>query len=495
MDAIFDNPIFVKHVRSRLRKSQVMPPVIIVGVLAMLVMYSGMALGGLKEGVIFVLLYFAQVFILMFLGTNQVANTVAAARESEILDFHRVSPLRPSTIAWGFLLGAPIREYVLVLVLTPFTAICAILGEPGLVSYGILLALLWSSSLLFHTLAVLSGLVQARFKRGNTATALVVVSHIFGWRILGGVALPATLTVIPALIEQMVPPGNMGRWIEFLPKFFGLDLPIWVQSFAYQIPLTAFLFWACVRRMHSAEKPLYSKPQACAFLLAACSLILAGLIDPPMQLQQLQEFARVGAIMSMVLAAVALVCCVTPEAGAVANGLRRAERLGQRRVSLWSDAAQNALIAGVFGFIVLAAGEAATALLPAARLMQAEDPHYPPIIAALTVLSFGWAFQFFHLRYKKRGRGYFAVFIFVLWGVPLMLSGILGLQFRGGEIPGYIASISPLYAIPTGNLTGLISAAIPALAVGIMLRETVAQFDREILDGEILEDASMVVEL
>jgi hypothetical protein len=492
MDAIFDNPIFVKHVRSRLRKNQVMPSVIIVVVLAMLAMYAGFALGGLEEGVIFVLLYFAQGFILMLLGTNQVAATVAAARDSEILDFHRVSPLRPSTIALGFLLGAPIREYLLVLVLTPFTALCAILGEPGLASYVILLALLWSSSLLFHTLAVLSGLVQVRIKRGNPATALVVLSHMFGWRILGGIAFPAALTVIPALIEQLAP-DNMGRWIQFLPKFFGLEWPIWLQSFAYQIPLTAFLFWASVRRMHSAEKPLYSKPQASAFLLTACALILAGLIDPPAQ--QVQEVARVGAIMTMMLAAVVLVCCVTPEAGAVAIGLRRAERLGERRVSLWSDAAHNGLIAGFLGFIVLAAGEAATMLLPEARFMQADNVHFPPIIGALAVVSFGWAFQFFHLKYKKRGRGYFAVFIFVLWGVPLLLAMILRLQFPAGKIPGQIASISPLAAVPTGTITGLISAAIPALVMGVLLRESVAQFERETLDGEIIEDISAMVEL
>lgn len=487
MDAIFDNPIFVKHVRSRLRRQQVMPSVIVVGVLAMLALYAGMALGGLKEGVIFGMLFFGQGVILLLMGTTQVAATVAAARDSEILDFHRVSPLRPSTIAWGFLLGAPIREYVLVLVLTPFTAICAIMGRPGLLSYLILLALLWSSSLLFHTLAVLSGLIQVRIKRGNSATVLVVLSHLFGGQIVGGIALPATLTVMPAFAELMAG-GNLAG---FMPKFFGVEAPIWVQSFAYQIPLTAFLFWASVRRMHSAEKPLYSKPQACAFMLTLCALILAGLIDPPDR--RVQEFARVGAITMMMFAALALVSCVTPEAGHVANGLRRAERLGRRSVGLWSDAAHNGLIAGILGLIVLAAGEAATALLPRAQLMQADNPHFPPLIAALTVFSFGWAFQFFLLKYKKRGRGYFSVFIFVLWGVPLILAGILKAQFPGKDIAAQIASISPLASISLGSLMGLIAAVVPALAFGIMLRESVSQFERETLDGEIPDDEFLPV--
>jgi hypothetical protein len=339
--------------------------------------------------------------------------------------------------------------------------------------------------------AVLSGLIQVRVKRGSAASVLVVLSHMFGWRIIGGVALPATLTVIPAFIEQMAG-GNVGQWIRFVPKFFGLELPIWAQSFLYQIPLTAFLFWASVRRMHSSEKPLYSKPQACMFLLTACALILAGLIDPP--LQQVQELARTGAMITMTFAAVAIVSCVTPEAGQVANGLRRAERLGQRRVGLLSDAAHNGLIAGLLAFLVLAAGEAATAILPPGQRLQVEQPHFPPVIAGLTVLSFGWAYQFFLLRYKKRGRGFFSVFLFVLWGVPLILAAILRAQFPGNDIAGRIASISPLASIAMGSIMGLISAITPALTFGILLRETVAQFERQTLEGEAPAELELVAE-
>jgi len=120
--------------------------------------------------------------------------------------------------------------------------------------------------------------------------------------------------------------------------------------------------------------------------------------------------------------------------------------------------------------------------------MQVEHLHFPPIIAALTVITFGWAFQFFHLKYKKRARGYFSVFIFVLWGVPLVLAAILGMQFQGGKVAESIAAISPLASITTGSLIGLIAAVVPALAFGIMLRESVAQFEREILDGEIPDE-------
>jgi hypothetical protein len=343
---------------------------------------------------------------------------------------------------------------------------------------------------LFHAVAVISGLMRVKLRRGNSATVLVVLAHLFGGQIISGIALPATLTVMPAFAEFMAG-GNLGRGMQVIPKFFGAELPLWVQSFAYQIPLTAFLFLACVRRMHSAESPMYSKPQACGFLMTVAALTLAGLIDPPVQ--QVQDLARVGALISMMIAGLALVSCVTPEAGDVANGFRRVERLGERHVSLWNDAAHNGLVAGLLGFIVLASGEAATALLPAARLMQPEHVHLPPIIAGLTIMYFGWALQFFHLKYRRRARGYFTVFLFAFWGVPLLLAAILGLQFQGGDLAENIASISPLASIASGNLVGLISAIIPTLVFGVLLRETIGQFEREILDGEIVDASSVVV--
>jgi hypothetical protein len=40
---------------------------------------------------------------------------------------------------------------------------------------------------------------------------------------------------------------------------------------------------------------------------------------------------------------------------------------------------------------------------------------------------------------------------------------------------------------------GLISAIIPTLVFGVLLRETIGQFEREILDGEIVDASSVVV--
>ncbi len=494
MNFLIDNPLFIKHVRSRLRKQQVMPSVIIVGILTMLIMYSGLQFGGLKNGVIFWLLYTLQGIILAFGGTTQVATTVTAARESEILDFHRVSPLPASTIAFGFLVGAPVREYVLVLCIAPFAAICALLGAPGLPQYLLLLTLLFSSCLLFQCIAMISGLMQIQVKKGkgNLGTAAVFLTYFFGMQSLAvGIAIPATLTVLPAFAELMVGGKIGGAGIQIMPKFFGLDLPIWAQSFLYQIPLTVFLFVACVRRMYSAESLLYSKTQACGFLITLGAMTLAGLIDPP--LQQIAELARVVALFMMVFAALALVGAITPEAGQVANGFRRAERLEKSHVGFWDDAAQNGFIVVILALIVTACGEAAAALLPAARMIKADNTHIPSITAGLTVLYFGWALQFFHLKFRKRARSYFTLLLFTLWGVPLILGAILAAQMGGGDIATYVLSVSPLVGIATGSIVGLVAVVVPALIFGGLLRETLHQFEREITEGENLNEPVLVL--
>ena len=50
------------------------------------------------------------------------------ARESGILDFHRVSPMAPAAVVLGFFFGAPIREYLLFAATLPFSMICVYKG-------------------------------------------------------------------------------------------------------------------------------------------------------------------------------------------------------------------------------------------------------------------------------------------------------------------------------------------------------------------------------
>lgn len=112
-DLLLDNPILVKHLRSRLRRSQLVPALMITGILMGLIVWWGVATKGFGLPPVYLMTRTLQAFILVVIGATQVASSVGGVRESNILDFHRISPLPPLAVTLGFFLGAPIREYIL----------------------------------------------------------------------------------------------------------------------------------------------------------------------------------------------------------------------------------------------------------------------------------------------------------------------------------------------------------------------------------------------
>ena len=114
------------------------------------------------------------------MGATQVSSAVGGARESGILDFHRVSPLSPLAVTLGFFFGAPVREYVLAGMTLPFVLICAAKDAP---SFGNALQLEVSTLLscwLLHSIAILTSLATKKPKASTKGA-------------VGGDRLPADL--------------------------------------------------------------------------------------------------------------------------------------------------------------------------------------------------------------------------------------------------------------------------------------------------------------
>src|SRR5262245_24123350 len=124
---LLDNPILTKHRRSRLRPGATGSWAAIIFVACVSIVggyaysYGGLGRGGWELQLILGL----QVFILGLAGGFQISGAAASAREIGIFEYHRISPLPPSWIALGFLLGAPIREYLLAAITVPFAYVCA----------------------------------------------------------------------------------------------------------------------------------------------------------------------------------------------------------------------------------------------------------------------------------------------------------------------------------------------------------------------------------
>src|SRR5262249_12194288 len=120
VDILFDNPILIKHVRSRLRRGQVVATGLVVLVLAACIAWTGSIINWMSSTSAGMILIGIQVALVSLAGSSQINTSLGGARESGILDFHRVSPLPPAAVALGFFLGAPIREYLIAALTLPF---------------------------------------------------------------------------------------------------------------------------------------------------------------------------------------------------------------------------------------------------------------------------------------------------------------------------------------------------------------------------------------
>src|SRR5438034_850468 len=90
-----NNPLFVKHLRSRLRKPAVIPGVLVVAFLCLCLVlidfqvraHSPNSIAGSH------LFFWAQSVILLLMGGSQVASSVSQMKSSGIIDFHRITPV------------------------------------------------------------------------------------------------------------------------------------------------------------------------------------------------------------------------------------------------------------------------------------------------------------------------------------------------------------------------------------------------------------------
>ena len=463
-ELVWENPLLVKHLRSRLRLQQLVPAVFAVVIVAACILWwSSVTSRAYEDGVTFYGLLLVQGALLLLVGTSEVASAVANAKDTGTLDFHRISPQPPVATAIGFILGAPIREYVLVAATLPFSLFAACMGPPGPFGWLVTLAVLLASGLLFHTLAALSGVTSNKPRgAGAWVILLILILHCSGTALQSGL-----LTAVPTVISLM----EKRPELNIRDSFLGLKLPYAALSLLHILPVLAFLFIAVVRRMRSERAPVYSKPEAMAFHATIGLLVLgdvAGLV-----ITEIRSFAEMTTMYILTLAALLLTLAVTPSAGEFAKGVRRARKLGLPQVPLWSEWAANWLPVGVFCGLT-----AVLALVAGVTAMSGEEGVAPvrlfgPLVVAMaTIASFGSARQFFGLQFRKAGGTYFALFIFLVWIVPLLVGYVAqesGVKNGGAEL---ILGITPVVGIGMGNTTdkpqdliGIASAIVASLVL------------------------------
>lgn len=473
-----DNPLFVKHVRSRLRKGQLLAPIVVMGSICVLLAYASHVYNWYVSGWTFGVYLGLQSLVLGIMGATQISSAVGGARESGILDFHRVSPLSPLAVTLGFFFGAPVREYTFAALTLPFVLICAANDAPSLGGAVQLEVATLLGCWLLHAIALLTSLATKKPKASTKgAIGAIVFLVIF--------AGPSGLYGLTRLTGVVSDERTLG--------FFSLTLP-WLAFYVlYSVPLIFFLMLASVRKMQSERVHPYTKPEALIALVAEAVLILGAVWG-------LHDFAYIALFVTYATSAVAmvLILTITPNLGEFTKGIRRAEREGKSHASYWDDLAPNraavfalcavVLVAPTVAWYVITPGPFGPAWVgppgsgpPAAT--RAPSFSVSIAVAVLSVAAFGLALQFFLLRAPRRGATLLALFVFVAWILPPVIASILGATQVNPQLAMAVAAASPLAGIAmsvdlgpmseTGTDPLKLAAVIPALVFALLFNNGV----------------------
>jgi hypothetical protein len=461
-ELLWDNPLVTKHLRTRLRRAQVVPLVGMVLCAGYAINYM-LAKDDVRDGAAFTALAVLQAALLFLAGASQVAAAVGQAKESGILDFHRMSPQSPLGIALGFLLGAPVREYLLFACTLPFMVVLVARGHPSPATFLLVLLALLVAALLYQTAAALAALLVPRAR--VAAAGVVVAVLLLNLAASGAQGAEAALTAAPTCRQAL----TTGPVLSPHVPFWGVPLPHAVLAIVHQAPLFLFLLLAVVRRFRREDAPLLSKPQAVLFYLLIAVVVLGDVW------RQTREPRVMVYTVLYVLVAAGLGLClvVTPSAGEVANGERVARRRGQPGPAPWSDRATNrgplALLSAIALLAAFAAGVAAA---------RGSAPLWPTLAAGLTaaavLLGFGSARQYVELRFGAAGRPFFLLGLFALWVMPLAFVAQLGARNGPGvAIRQAVGAVSPVLGIAFAAQTGAAQiaplAGVTALATALLL--------------------------
>jgi len=190
------------------------------------------------------------------------------------------------------------------------------------------------------------------------------------------------------------------------------------------VALIYFLLLGATRKMESARRHGLSKLQALAAMGTISVLAIGGMTN-----WYTNPAGPMVALYLLVIAGLILVSLTTPTLLEYVIGLRRARKEGEAGPSVWSDSAPNRpIVAALCGVLLATASILGTGMddSPAAR-GEPTRASFPLAVAVgcLTVAYYGLAAQYFQIRFGRRGPSFLGLFLFVAWGLPMVLGVII----------------------------------------------------------------------
>lgn len=498
---IWENPIFLRYCRSRLRPRSVAISLLVSVMIAGFIVAMAQSTGerfhvtpkdAARNAVIPLLIL--QSIILFTIGTTMVAGGMVAERDEGVIDYQRLIPMSPIAKVLGFLFGLPVREYVMTLATIPFTAWCLWKGQIHWHVWLPLYTALFSSTLLYHVTGLLTGTV-VKNRRWAFLICIVLVFSLY--TIIPqlakfGLVFFKYLTLTPVFFESLpgLVPETTGSAIKaaqrLIPtaKFFNLDLSELVFTLFSQFGLILTFTVMLCRKWKWSESHLLGKVWAAGFFAWIQILLLGNalpMIEPATLFPSRGFAAMTGNFImrdpskweAMAMAGVyglatlllifALSGIITPSLDNQLRGWRRAKKQGASSMPLLADAGTSfwvvlfMALAGACGWYIFTRGLVESRWFPG---------HTVPLqtlgyFAAVMIVG-GVGYQ--SLLEAKGGRTLGFVVLFV--GVVPVLAGVV------------VGSMNEKFAAASAWLTAASPASGPFFAVGSLL--SISELPREV---------------
>ena len=459
---IWANPIFRRYCRSRLRPHGLGVALLITLLLAGFVYFMCRTVAIYQaqmkvmdaERVAFIGLLIMQWLILFVLGTAQVAGGMTAETDEGVIDYQRLIPMNPLSKVLGYLLGLPVREYVMVCAMLPFTAWALWKGEVAACVWAPLYAVTITSALTYH----LTGLVTGTVVRNRRWAFLVSIGLVFCLYTVVpqmarfGLVFFKYLTITPVFEESLpgILPRTAGAIIatgqRLAPevKFFNLGFPEAVFTVFCQGGLILTFIVMLCRKWRRSESLLLGKIWATLFFVWVQILLLGNalpLIDPGKLFPSREISRRVldwstwspkaweAVALSGVYGFATLVLLfivtriITPSAEIQIRGWRRVRKEGRTSLPVLSDAAT------AFGWVAVMALAGAVGWFVFTRAL-VESRWFPGHEVPLRVLGYFTVVMLtgglgFHALLEAKGGRIVGLAIIFVGVVPLMAGAVL----------------------------------------------------------------------
>lgn len=461
MRLLLDNPEFMRHLRKSTRKGKASTAYTIFLVACglcvavnLLLYYRASSYQSFQACFrsIFFQIIGANFVLLLGIGAHGCGDSVSSERQSNTLDFQRITGANPYTLAFGKILGVPFVHYLMAAVSMPVTMTCVVYGGVSIEGYALAYLLLAVFGLSYCSVSTLASAFRKE-KSANRGSPIVLLLVI----VLLGPTLGFALFRGGGAVSGL----STGLWTCFLPfhslsdvgraTVGGYTVPLYgirISGIAMTICINALLFLVCwagtARRLENDAQSIWSKSQLLGgslvvFILLGSYLWNAVLVyaNPWIPIANSVIAAH---IMLIIVAAVA-----SPGQYAFRLGLRHKSEGRAPGMALLDERGMAfslvlTLILAFSGLIVGIVSNRITAIPPFLDLS--------PIALFLPVLICGMAYttvaQWFKLVAPNHGMKLYGGALFV-WTIIPVVAGLILKSLNGfPEVGTFILFLSPI---------------------------------------------------